>query len=594
MGFALCGARQTGFVMTMPGASAQLHRPCLESSPFVSWIYLVTAPIKLISARSAWHPTTLLAVLTVWLCTVGNFPFWMAIWKLPETQGFRALTTMTSLWLILVGLVGWFLCLWVWPRWLKPAAMVMLLTATSSSYFMLTYGVVIDPSMLANVVQTDVREVRDLLSWTMLAALVVGVVVPAIWLWRQPVRAVNAKPLILRQLGVSLLALLVALGLFWMSFQDIASLTRNHKHLRYMINPFNSVYAIARLFVGQAAQASQPLQTIGEDAQLVAPVSTPDQAPLVVFVLGETARAANFGLSGYARDTTPQLRQLQAQGDLTYFSDVKSCGTSTQASVPCMFSHLGKAAYEGSNQRFESVLDVLQRAGLAVLWLDNQSGCKGVCDRVPTVSTTALKVAEFCKDGECLDEVMLHELPKQLAALDPLKRAKGTVVVMHQMGSHGPAYYKRSPDAIKQFKPECSSHALQNCPPEQIVNAYDNSILYADHFIAKTVHWLQAQSRPTALMYMSDHGESLGEKGLYLHGMPYSMAPKEQTHVPMVVWLSKPMQRQRGWSMSCLQAQSGKALSHDNLFHSVLGLTQVKTSLAKPELDIFSTCAVTR
>jgi lipid A ethanolaminephosphotransferase len=108
---------------------------------------------------------------------VGNFPFWMAIWKLPETQGFRALTTMTSLWLILVGLVGWFLCLWVWPRWLKPAAMVMLLTATSSSYFMLTYGVVIDPSMLANVVQTDVREVRDLLSWTMLAALVVGVVV---------------------------------------------------------------------------------------------------------------------------------------------------------------------------------------------------------------------------------------------------------------------------------------------------------------------------------------------------------------------------------------------------------------------------------
>ena len=555
--------------------------------------------MKLTSARTAWHPTALLMVLTLWLGTVGNLPFWMAIWNLPETQGLRAVTTLGSLWLILVGLVSWFLCLWVWPRWLKPAGVVMLMTVASSSYFMLTYGVVIDPSMLANVAQTDAREVRDLLSWSMFAALVIGVVLPGVWLWRQPVLAVRAKPLILRQLGVAFVALLFALGVFWMAFQDIASLTRNHKQLRYMINPFNSVYAVTRLFVGQATLASKPLQVIGQDAQWVPPaqpvlVSASDRSPLIVVVLGETARAANFGLGGYARDTTPQLRKLQAQGDLTYFSDVKSCGTSTQASVPCMFSHLGKSDFESSNQRFESMLDVLQRAGLAVLWIDNQSGCKGVCERVPNVSTTALNLPEFCSGGECLDEVMLHELPKHLATLDPALRAKGSLVVMHQMGSHGPAYYKRSPAALKQFKPECSSHALQNCPPEEIVNAYDNSILYTDHFLAKTVQWLQGQSRPTALIYISDHGESLGEKGLYLHGMPYSFAPKEQIHVPMVVWLSKPMQNMRGWRMDCLQAQSAKALTHDNLFHSVLGLSQVKTSLAKPELDIFTACAAGR
>jgi lipid A ethanolaminephosphotransferase len=547
-----------------------------------------------LSARTPWHPTALLAVLALWLATLGNLPFWMAIWKLPETQGLRALTTMGSLCLILLALLGWFLCLWVWPRWLKPAGVAMLLTVTSSSYFMLTYGVVIDPSMLANVVQTDVREVRDLLTLPMLGALVVGVLVPGLWLWKQPVRMVNAQPLILRQLGLSALALLVALGLFWMSFQDIASLTRNHKHLRYMINPFNSVYAVTRLFVGQASQASRPLQVIGEDAKAMNPPASEATAPLVVLILGETARAANFGLGGYARETTPQLRQLQAQGNLVYFSDVTSCGTSTQASLPCMFSHLGKVAYEGSNARYESVLDVLQRAGWAVLWLDNQSGCKGVCDRVTTVPTQALNVPEFCQGGECLDEVMLHELPKQLAALDPAKRAQGTVVVMHQMGSHGPAYYKRAPAALKQFQPECNSHALQNCPPEQIVNAYDNSILYADHFIASTAKWLQAQSRPTALMYLSDHGESLGENGLYLHGMPYSIAPKEQTHVPMLVWLSPALQRERGWRMACLQAQSSKALSHDNLFHSLLGLAQVRTELAKPALDIFAACAAGR
>ncbi|WP_416560061.1 phosphoethanolamine transferase [Limnohabitans sp. yimb22184] len=550
--------------------------------------------MKTLPERTAWHPTSLLAVLALWLATIGNLPFWMAIWKLPETQGWGALATMGSLWLILLALLVWFLCLWVWPRWLKFAGLAMLLTVTSSSYFMLTYGVVIDSSMLANVAQTDVREVRDLLSWPMLAAVVIGVVLPGVWLWRQPVRAVSAKPLLVRQLGVALLAFLVALGLFWMSFQDIASLTRNHKQLRYMINPFNSVYALTRLAVGQATVAAQPLQVIGEDASLRMAPASEASAPLVVVILGETARAANFGLGGYARDTTPQLRQIQAQGDLVYFSDVKSCGTSTQASVPCMFSHLGKAAYEDSKARSESVLDVLQRAGLAVLWLDNQSGCKGVCDRVPNVATTALKVPEFCTSGECLDEVMLHELPQQLAALDPAKRAKGTVVVMHQMGSHGPAYYKRSPAAMKPFQPECNSHALQNCPPEHIVNAYDNSILYTDHFIAKTVNWLQAQSRPTALIYVSDHGESLGEKGLYLHGMPYSLAPKEQLHVPMLVWLSKPLQRERNWRMDCLQAQSAKALSHDHLFHSMLGLSQVSTRLAKPELDLFAACSAGR
>jgi lipid A ethanolaminephosphotransferase len=443
--------------------------------------------MKFLIARSAWHPISLLAVLSLWIGTVGNLPFWLAIWRLPETQGLRALSTMGSLWLILVCLLLWFLCLWVWPRWLKPAAVVMLITVTSSSYFMVTYGVVIDPSMLANVVQTDVREVRDLLSWNMLATFAGGVILPGLWLWVQPVRKVKTLTLIGRQLAVSVLALLVGVGMFWAAFQDIASLTRTHKHLRYMINPFNSVYAIAHLFVDKASLASQPLQTLGEDAQWTGNATAESNAPLMVLVLGETARAANFGLGGYARETTPQLRKLQAQGDLTYFSNVTSCGTSTQASVPCMFSHLGKTAYEASNQRFEGLLDVLQRAGLAVLWIDNQSGCKGVCDRVSNTTTTALKVPEFCSTGECLDEIMLHELPKQLATLDPAKRAKGTVVVLHQMGSHGPAYYKRSPAAMKQFLPECSSHALQNCPPEHIVNAYDNSILYTDHFVAHCV-----------------------------------------------------------------------------------------------------------
>lgn len=550
--------------------------------------------MKSLFRKQPWHPTTLLMVLAIWLSIAGNLPMWLTVWQLPESQGLKALTTLGSLILILLSMVSWLLLLLVWPKWLKPAGLVFMAVVTSSSYFMLTYNVVIDPSMIANVVHTDAREVRDLLSWRMLGALLLGVVLPGIWWWRQPVRPLPFKSVFLRQLLLFVLAWVMMFVLVWASFQDLASLMRNHTSLRYMANPFNSLYAVTRLFVGQASQAAKPLQPIGEDAKLLSTPASEKEAPLIVLVVGETVRAANFGLSGYARQTTPELYKLKSQGDLVYFSDVSSCGTSTQTSLPCMFSHLGKAAYENSAQPYEGLLDVLQRAGLAVLWIDNQSGCKGVCDRVSQWATQTLKVPELCQDGECFDEIMLQELPKQLSLLDPAKRAKGTVVVMHQMGSHGPAYYKRTPQAFKVFKPECQSSALQNCPVDQIANAYDNSVLYADHVVSKTVKWLQAQSRPTALMYLSDHGESLGEKGLYLHGMPYRMAPREQTHVPMVAWLSKPMQQQRGWRMACLQAQADKPWSHDNLFHSMLDLAQVSTQLAKPELNIFGACAAGR
>lgn len=542
--------------------------------------------------RTPWHPTALLLVLAVWLATLGNFPLWTALWKLPEMHGAKAVATLGVLVLVVLATTLLLLSLLVWPRWLKPAGLLLLAVTASSSYFMASYGIVIDPTMATNVVQTDIGEALDLLSWPLLVTLALGVVLPGIWWWRQPVRTVGTARLAGQQLGAGLLGLMVAVALLWTSFQDVASLMRNHKQLRYMINPFNTVYAVGRVAVGRTAQAQKPLQPLGVDAHATVVTGTgPDAAPLIVLVVGETARAANFGLGGYGRDTTPRLKELQGQGDLVYFSNVSSCGTNTQTSVPCMFSHLGREGYADASERYENLLDVVQRAGLAVLWLDNQSGCKGVCERVPSLDTRALDIPDLCPDGQCLDEVMLRQLPEELAKLPAERRARGTVVVMHQMGSHGPAYYKRSPQAHKQFLPECTSHALQECPVEHIQNAYDNSLRYTDHFLAETVRWLEAQKRPTALLYLSDHGESLGEKGLYLHGMPYRMAPVEQTHVPMLAWASKPLQRDMRWNMACLQAKAAQPWSHDNLFHTVLGMARVGTQVHVPALDILSGCS---
>lgn len=542
------------------------------------------------SSRAPWHPTALLLILALWLATAGNLPLWRALWKLPETHGLQAAVTLGSLVLVVLAATVLLLGLFLWPRWLKPAGIALLLITASSSYFMSSYGIVIDPSMLTNVVQTDMGEALDLVSWPLVVTLLLGAVLPGIWWWRQPVRRVGGGRLVLQQLGVGLLGLLVAVAMLWISFQDVASLMRNHKTLRYMINPFNTVYAVARVSVGRAAQAQQTLQPVGMDAHLVSPGDSVDTSPLIVLVVGETARAANFGLGGYERDTTPLLKQLQSEGDLVYFSNVSSCGTNTQTSVPCMFSPQGRETFDGGDTHQENLLDVLQRAGLAVLWLDNQSGCKGVCDRVPHADTRNLNLPDICPEGECFDEAMLRALPDELARLDPERRARGTVVVMHQMGSHGPAYYKRSPPAMKLFQPECTSHALQECPPEQIQNAYDNSLRNTDHLLAETVRWLQTQQRPTALVYVSDHGESLGEKGLYLHGMPYRMAPTEQTHVPMLTWASKPLQQAQGLRLDCLRAQAAQPWSHDNLFHTMLGLARVGTTARDGSLDMLAPC----
>ena len=546
------------------------------------------------TGRHARRPLTLVLLVGAWLALVGNLPLWRTLWALPEISGVRGLLFSSALAVWIGAALVALLSLLAWPRLFKPLAVVLLVVAAASTYFMLQYGVVIDATMMANVANTDPREVRDLLSWPLLGSMVLVALLPSVWLLRQTVLWRPWWGQTWRNLLGAVLALAVLGAVTLAAYQDLASLMRNHKHVRYLFNPLNVLYGGAKLAADAVPRASRTLQPIGLDAKLGPTHAAGARTPLVVLVVGETARAANFSLGGYARQTNPQLAQLKAEGGLTYFTDVRSCGTNTQASVPCMFSHLGKEAYEASNQPFENLLDVLQRAGLAVLWLDNQSGCKGLCERVTQALTRTLEDPALCSGGECLDEIMLKDLDQRIEALDATRRARGVVVVMHQMGSHGPAYYRRSPPAFKKFLPECTSNVLQNCARDQLVNTYDNSILYTDHLLASTVRWLERSAKQravdTAMVYVSDHGESLGENNLYLHGLPYALAPRFQTHVPMVTWVSPAMQTRLGLRAGCLQQKADAPLSHDNLFHSVLGLLDVNTALHKSALDLFAAC----
>jgi lipid A ethanolaminephosphotransferase len=309
------------------------------------------------------------------------------------------------------------------------------------------------------------------------------------------------------------------------------------------------------------------------------------QKPVVtIIVAGETARAMNFSLNGYQRDTNPEL---ELRG-VTNFTQTTSCGTATAVSLPCMFSVYGKRNYSDRKARStDTLMDVLRRAGLDGYWWDNNTGSKGIADLISFASVTKQKNSAYCKQGECLDDIFLGKLDSKLAGI-----TRNTVIVLHQLGSHGPAYFMRYPEEFRRFVPDCRTPQLSECSREEIVNAYDNTILYTDHNLAAVIDLLRKhQGRVDgAMIYMSDHGESLGENGLFLHGAPYMFAPVEQTHVPFIAWFSDGYAELTKLDRHCLAKYATAATSHDNLFHTVLGMMNVETKVYNPHLDVFAAC----
>ncbi|HWH84500.1 MAG TPA: phosphoethanolamine--lipid A transferase [Burkholderiaceae bacterium] len=537
-----------------------------------------------------WNPLTLALLAGMWIAALPNWPLWRSLLALPETASTRGLLFVAGFGVMVAALTALLLALLAWRATIKPAIAFLLLAAALGAHYMGTYGVVIDTTMMANVVQTDPAEVRDLLSLRLLGSLLLLAGPPLVLLWRVPVRGLGVWRQAGRNAaGVVALVLLLAALLFAL-FADLSSTMRNHRTMRYLINPVNSLYALVDLALQSGAKPGGPPAPIGLDARIL-PRAASAKPPLLVLAIGETARADHFSLNGYARPTNPELAALP----VTSFRQVMSCGTNTAASLPCMFSALGRAGYGARERDPENLLDLVQRAGMAVLWLDNQAGCKGVCARVPSAfardaATGAAPLpAGLCDGEECLDEALLHGLDERLAALPAQARARGVLLVLHQMGSHGPAYWKRSPPARKPFMPECTTNVLQQCDPAALIDAYDNSIAYTDHVLAQTIGWLQRQSaqHDTALLYVSDHGESLGENNLYLHGLPYALAPIEQKHVPMVLWMNSAA---GGTARACLDAQRDAALSHDHLFHTALGLLGIRAAEYRPGLDALAAC----
>jgi lipid A ethanolaminephosphotransferase len=525
----------------------------------------------------------LLLLVAAFLVVICNAAFFRNLVTTYPLSGSYA-PFLGSIVIVCIALNALLLALVCFGRATKPILVLVLLSASLAAYFMDSYGLVINDDMLRNAGQTDAAETRDLLTARLLVYFVCLGVLPAMVVARVPLPGRGwRRELISRAMLVGLL--LVLTGVLLAAFGGAyASFFREHKALRGYANPAYFVYSAVKLTRRAFAQdIDEPVMVLGADAHIP---DTDHERELIVLVVGETARSDRFSVNGYERETTPRIR---AEDNIFSFTDFWACGTSTAVSVPCMFSMGGMANFDvGTAHARENLLDVLQHAGVNVIWLDNNSDSKGVALRADYRSFRSPSGNSIC-DVECRDEGMLTNLQAYIDS-----RPSGNIfIVLHQMGNHGPAYFKRYPASFQKFQPACQSSDLSQCSDQEIGRAYDNAILYTDHFLGQSIELLKRNNADfdTALLYLSDHGESLGEHGIYLHGLPSAIAPDDQLHVPAVIWLGAGFD---DVDLPALAARRHSRFTHDNLVHTVLGLMRIQTALYRPELDILQDCRIAK
>lgn len=543
----------------------------MNSTPF--------APARKPWPRATVRPIVLNLLVTAYLLATCNATFWRYLGSALADHPIArvALGAGFAVWaFFIVSLLSV-------RRLQKPVLAVLVIVAAVSSYYQDALGTIIDQTMMQNVLTTTVAEGKHLLTPAMLGHVALRAI-PGLFLVFWPrVRRGRIIPSALKWVGINAVALAVIVAILAPNLRYFATTLRGHKELVHTLQPLatlNSTLGYVSMVAGAHDIVAQPYGTDAKKGPLLATAKKP---VLFVFVVGETGRAANWSLGGYDRDTNPLLSKL----DIVYYPHITSCGTETAVSVPCMFSHFGRKNYSYDKALgSENLLDVLGHAGFKVHWWDNQTGDKDVAARFHVRFMTKADDPAACARGECMDGVFLPPLKKFIASM-----TQDSVLVLHQIGSHGPSYWLRYPPEDEVFKPACHTAQLSDCTNQELVNAYDDTVVHTDWFLAQVIDMLKASTNiESSLLYVADHGESLGENGLYLHGAPYWMAPDVQTHVPMLMWLSPTYQHTMDLSMTCLKDRAAQPASHDNLFSTVLGLLDVQTKVRDNALDLTAGC----
>ncbi|MEP4891070.1 MAG: phosphoethanolamine--lipid A transferase [Aliiglaciecola sp.] len=537
--------------------------------------------IILKAMRHEYSGAQIIAISSLFIVFVFNYCFLNGVFEAIEPNNLSQWSFYASvilllfcLTIIITSILGGI----IFPRTILAVTVIV---SCLLFYATFQYGVIFDKSMIQNIAETNSGEASSYLNISFLIYFILLGLVPSAMIFKIKIKG-DLKSRIKSVLALNLLALIVTASIFTSLYKDYAAVGRNNHNLFKYIVPFAFYDSGFRYLRDNYFYPPLPFKVL--DRSPTINPSNQGQQNLTIVVVGETARAQNFSLNGYTRDTNPFLRQIP----ILSFKQVSSCGTATAVSVPCMFSRLQRSNYESrvaSSQ--DNALDIIQRAGVDVTWVDNNSTCKGVCERVSEIGFDPTQNSPLCNGDACFDEILIEELHQQISQ----QKSADQLFVLHMIGSHGPTYFQRYPDTFKRFMPDCPQSDIQNCSAEQLKNTYDNTIAYTDFVLSKVIGVLQ-QSNATnkSLLYISDHGESLGENGLYLHGFPYSIAPEEQTHVPMLYWSTDLANAN---FKDCMSRKLNSDFSQDNIFDTLLGLANVKSSIYQPEMDIFQQCRTT-
>ncbi len=483
-----------------------------------------------------------------------------------------------SIFLIVAGVILLFILPFVVLNVYRYAVAGLIYFSALTSYFSVKYGIMYDRTLAESTFGTNFNEAQQYLTTEFLLYNVMWILLSGLGLLvvQIPKMSIRQRLRIVSELLIFVLVGIFIIGAFF--YKDYASLLRNHRQIRHMVLPISPVYESVKYVVNSVSPKKRSFESLGTTATK----QKDKKKKLLVFVLGETARSDHFSLNGYmGNETNPELKKLP----VISFDDIFSCGTATAVSVPCIFSDLGRKGFDiGRASSRSNLLDIAKSAGYKVIWIDNNSGCQGVCDRVGQLDMATLRSNKYCSGTVCYDEILVEAL-KKVASND-----EDQLIVLHMIGSHGPAYHLRYPPEFNRFVPSCTTNNLSACTKKQIINTYDNTILYADYILSEVVKYLEEKSRviDTAMIYVSDHGESLGENGIYLHSLPYSFAPRAQIKVPLLMWFSDPYKKSFGAANLFNTFSIPCRYSHDYIFSTALSMLEITTPEYSRELDIFN------
>lgn len=452
------------------------------------------------------------------------------------------------------------------PPIVKPICIIFLISNSLACYFTSKYNVILDKTMMGNVFNTDIKEASDLYSPMIFLHVVALGILPSLLLAKIKIQKNSA----FKRFAAIGLTLLITVIVGYLNSKSWLWFDKNAKRVGGLSMPFS--YTI------NSIRYAASMSNKGPAIQIPNAHFVNNHKTTVILVIGESARKKNFSLYGYARETNPLLKK----DDVVVMRDTKSCATYTTEAVRCILSHLGSHA--SSRTLYEPLTSYLQRSGINVLWRSNNWGD-------PKMQVTqyekANEIRAKCTDADCTrldnDEALLYKLDDYLNQ----HHDGNNLIVLHQTGSHGPLYYNKYPTRFESFKPICKSVDLQKCSHEELINAYDNTIIYNDFFLHKTITMLKnLKNSSTVMMYISDHGESLGEYNLYLHGMPYSLAPDVQKEIPFLIWMSDKFKQEHHVTNQDLAKQEEHL--QDNVFHSVMGAFGMTSQFYDKNLDVFN------